>query len=411
MLPVFISYKRKDQDEVREIAQVMLTGGIRLWQDINSLGTGFTAEQVCDAIWHKCSALLFYATEESVKSEFIRGIELTEASERCRKNSDFAIVPIFKIPAKEADQALKDVIHGDISRNNGAIVDGSDGLREAARQARRILLQKQLQHNTDQKVTIAVSTYQKTLANCNLILDFDWSEIFPFANLFTQETWDTFIRPSLLDVKNSILDTGRSSLRIIPKAHLTVGLAFGFIFKRVTGFSMTIHQLHPQNDQWWSTNDSEGDASSLEITTVPNTVGSSHLAIEISISRDIGNELGILMKESGLDFGAILYCRIVPEPSNKAVPDGQIALTMVRKIADGVRNAIHKYRITDIHILAAVPLALAFLIGAELNACGRIHLYEVMTTGIAGGLDKALKGHSIHITPKGVFRTFSETDM
>jgi len=34
-----------------------------------------------------------------------------------------------------------------------------------------------------------------------------------------------------------------------------------------------------------------------------------------------------------------------------------------------------------------------------------------MTTGIAGGLDKALKGHSIHITPKGVFRTFSETDM
>jgi hypothetical protein len=34
-----------------------------------------------------------------------------------------------------------------------------------------------------------------------------------------------------------------------------------------------------------------------------------------------------------------------------------------------------------------------------------------MTTGIAGGLDKALKGHSIHITPKGVFRTFSEADM
>jgi hypothetical protein len=36
---------------------------------------------------------------------------------------------------------------------------------------------------------------------------------------------------------------------------------------------------------------------------------------------------------------------------------------------------------------------------------------KVMTTGIAGGLDKALKGHSIHITPKGVFRTFSEADM
>jgi hypothetical protein len=36
---------------------------------------------------------------------------------------------------------------------------------------------------------------------------------------------------------------------------------------------------------------------------------------------------------------------------------------------------------------------------------------EVMTTGIAGGLDKALKGHSIHITPKGVFRTFSEAAM
>jgi len=372
MLPVFISYKRTDKDEVREIAQVILTGGIRLWQDINSLGTGFTEQQVRDAIWHKCSALLFYATEESVKSEFIRGIELTEASERCRKNSDFAIVPIFKIPVTEADQALKDVTRGDISRNNGAIVHGSDGLGAAARQARRILLQKQLHSNTDQKVNIAVSTYQKTLANSDLILDFDWSEIYPFAKLFSQETWDTFIRPALLDVKNSILDTGRSTLRIIPKAHLTIGLAFGFIFKRVTGFSLTIQQ----GDQWWSTDDHEGDAPSLEITTVPNTVGSSHLAIEISISRDIGNELGKLMKESGLDFRAILHCRIVPEPSNNAVPDGPTALAMARKIADGIRNAISKFGITDLHILAAVPLALAFLIGAELNACGRIHLYE-----------------------------------
>jgi hypothetical protein len=49
---------------------------------------------------------------------------------------------------------------------------------------------------------------------------------------------------------------------------------------------------------------------------------------------------------------------------------------MAWEIGNTIRELRGKYNLTDIHIFAAMPLGLAYLIGTELNACGRIHLYE-----------------------------------
>ena len=45
MKKVFLSYSRKNLDEVQEIASILCAGGIRIWQDIQSLAVGNTEEQ------------------------------------------------------------------------------------------------------------------------------------------------------------------------------------------------------------------------------------------------------------------------------------------------------------------------------------------------------------------------------
>jgi hypothetical protein len=47
-----------------------------------------------------------------------------------------------------------------------------------------------------------------------------------------------------------------------------------------------------------------------------------------------------------------------------------------KEVGERIRKAHGKYNTTEIHIFAAIPLGLAYLIGSELNACGRIHLHE-----------------------------------
>lgn len=72
MKPVFLSYSRKNVEDVQEIANILCAGGIKIWQDVESLSIGNTENQIRKAINEECAAFFFYVTEESVNSEFIR---------------------------------------------------------------------------------------------------------------------------------------------------------------------------------------------------------------------------------------------------------------------------------------------------------------------------------------------------
>jgi hypothetical protein len=58
MKPVFLSYSRNNVKDVREIADTLCAGGIQIWQDIESLATGNTDEQIRKAIQEECAVFL-----------------------------------------------------------------------------------------------------------------------------------------------------------------------------------------------------------------------------------------------------------------------------------------------------------------------------------------------------------------
>jgi len=372
MKSVFFSYSRKDLDDVREISKILISSGIRIWQDIRSLSLGNTEEQIQKAIWEKCAALLLYATKNSVDSEFIRNVELKEAFNRSKNDPSFNLVPLLGIPSDEVNKKLSGIMLGDLSRYNGAIVREETGLVVAAQAVRRILLRNLLRYVDDHEILISLMTWQRTPGNITPQLDLDWSNLCSYDELFSQITWNNYIRPALLDVKDTILETGYSTIRILSKAHLTAGFAFGFIFRPVTGLELTVQQ----GEQWWSTKASVLSDSKVKIVIDPCNAGSKNLAVNISISRDVDIKLGAFMEEHQVQFRAVLYCKPENGADLNAVPDGDTAHAMAKEIGNAIRDTFSKYNIADIHIFAAIPLGLAYLIGSELNACGRIHLYE-----------------------------------
>ncbi len=50
------------------------------------------------------------------------------------------------------------------------------------------------------------------------------------------------------------------------------------------------------------------------------------------------------------------------------------AVTYAKQVAQLIRT-LNEQGVTDIHLFARIPAALAVLIGQRLLACGRIHLY------------------------------------
>lgn len=372
MTPVFLSYSRKDIEEVNTIAKTLMAGGIRVWQDIESLSAGASEEQIRKAICDGCFSLLFYATDHSVVSDFIREVEIKEAYKRVTQSKDFSIVPLFKIPIDETNKALKGVLPVDISIFNGAIFEADTGLLVASQKARKILLKNLINFHSDQYVPISLMTKQRTPGNVRVILDFDWFKLFASRKLFTQDTWNTFIRQALIDAKDGLIDAGLIDLRVVSKSHLSAGFAFGFVFRRVTGFKLNIQQ----GEQWWSNQDLPTDDLKINISTIPGRVNSKDLGIDVSISQDVQTGLNNFVSKYEVSFRAVI--RFVPENgiSQSAISSSSNAIALAKSISDNIRKANADYSTTDIHIFAAIPLGLAYLIGTELNACGRIHLYE-----------------------------------
>nr|CBX31254.1 hypothetical protein N47_E47660 [uncultured Desulfobacterium sp.] len=372
MKPVFISYSREDLHEVKEIVSILQVAGIPVWQDINSLDVGLTEDQIRTAIREDCAALVFYATSNSIVSDFIKDIELKEAYQKFKSDNKFSIVPIFNESIDKVNAALKGVIDGNISRFNGIVIEpGKPLMEEISQKLRRNLLSIVLGQSQEKRVRIAVMTYSPTPDDAKPMLNLDWSALHLPDSLLSQNSWADYVCPALADIKNTLVKSSRTNLEIISKAQPQVGIAFGYIFRKEAGFILDVHQF----DQIWSTSTDENETSYLNCNCTSGDLGNQNIAVIISITQEVGNVTGRL---SGVDIGfrAFLNCSPTGGKIPYNIPHGQIAAAMAGEIRKAILDAKSKYDVTDIHIFSAIPLGLAYLIGWRLNACGRIHLYD-----------------------------------
>jgi len=248
-------------------------------------------------------------------------------------------------------------------------VDEADILWMSGR-LRNILLNSIFNYITDTRMKVAIMTHIPTPETFQPALDFDWSQS-SLEELFSTDHWQKFNHDAFIDVRNILQKKGIKTLEIYTKTHPQTAFAFGYIFRREADFSLCIHHF----DEIWSTQYLNTSPSHLSCISTEGNIGSQHMAVAISITQDVEYGLKQFIKDND-----IFRCYLTCAPSNKKTPYNISNDVIASEIAEEVRNAIIDtrkiYPTTDIHLFAAVPIPLAYMIGWRLNACGRIHLYH-----------------------------------
>lgn len=385
---VFLSYAREDESEVEYLERLLRARGIRTWRDLTDLPLGAETEsQIETAITEECDAFLLYLTRACLSSDFIWDVEVPVALRRHRADPDFAIIPVFHTASTaEVQQFCVDKgYRPPITDFNGVVLSrvasgGSAGsmqesLAEVASRTLRSALPSHFRRiNPDSPYEPRISFHSFPFAARTdwLDLDMDWTP-FLSSRVATMEEWNTVLLPSLGEVKDAL-----SGLPLIPRLHLMVrarlsaSVALGYTFRATTGFSLVIES----QGVIYSTTTAIPDPAPLEMACEPCSGEPGVAVVEVNVSRDVSGPVSEYVASHGLAFSTSLGFEPPGGPSREAVRDPGHALAIARQVGQQIRRLNDERRADQVHLFIAVPAPVAVLLGYQLNACGRIYLYQ-----------------------------------
>ena len=367
----FLSYSRENIGDVKEIAKTLMIHGIEVWQDIANLGTGLAESEIRKAISIGSDGFLFFITPQSVKSAFIRRVELPEAETKYKLDSGFQIVPIFGLSIDKASTALKGCLTVPISNFNGAKVRGhgeSQDVLAAAQRAAEIILEGLTIQESD-PLCIGLSSKQRTAANVALHLDFTRH----FENgLPVDKVWTEQFAGALARVKGALVRRKRLSLRLHAFCHLSLGCLFGSIFRKTTGYRLEVEQITNGEPTIWAT-DAKREPNPLRVIELPGALESRDLCVKINLMSADDRSVARYTEKNNMSYRAVLELSPAHYPCTIT---GCEAIAIAMDLADKVKEFNARYDTNRVHLFAAIPLGLSVLIGYNLNACGTIQCYE-----------------------------------
>lgn len=366
----FLSYSREDIEDIKTIAGILKIHGIETWQDTANLGAGISEERIRRAIREESDGLLFLGTAHSVRSDFIRAVELPEA-EREFKKTNFQIVPIFGLPIDAVTAELQDCLTVPISNFNGVQVTKCDAPQDmvtVAERAAEIILED-ISIEPRDPLDIGLSSKQKVSDDVALHLDF---RSFFQSGLPPKESWSEQFRPALERVKNALVARNLLVLRLHGFAHLSLACLFGHVFRSTAGFKLEIRQITRNKTTIWATAATSGK-SPLKAAELPGSIGSRNLCVKINLMSPDDSSVIRYRKEHGILYRTTLEFH--PEEYPLLISEAE-AVAIAADLVNKIKEMHARYDTNTVHLFAAIPIGLAVMVGHNLNACGTIQCHE-----------------------------------
>jgi hypothetical protein len=211
-----------------------------------------------------------------------------------------------------------------------------------------------------------------------VLLDIDWqsklsTELFP-----SPDEWQDYMIPALKSIRSLILQNAEfPRIQFNPQLPIPAAIALGYYFNLRTAKVGVWARTMAASDfkqQFWLSDAPEVSISS-QTDWIKQENSRNHSAIlELSTYVFIHDAVRAFAVESGLK--AEKWARLTLKVTDHTLPsigEGS-AIAFANRVGQLVRQ-LNGQGITDIHLFARVPSALAVLIGQRLYACGRIHLY------------------------------------
>jgi hypothetical protein len=390
----FLSYARQDAGEVKYLQQQLNVRGVRAWRDVTDLPLGGANEgEIIHAIEQVADAFVIYITPQTLASHFIWNIEIPAALHRWEQDHAFNMVPILRgVTFDELEQhcathglrSLKEFNSVPLpERASGATEEEFNSqLRLLARRILEATLNLRLRRvgaDRDRKYEpyLYLHTYKYEPPGDSLDLDLDWAGLFPSKDeLPAEKDWDEILLPALNDVKN-VLSTKIPSRRVhmFVQAHLPAAFALGFVFPASSHFTLFLEGRHGT----WSTEGAASISEQLHYLSFKSS-GDDHVAVmEIAIARDTAQAVTQNLLSMGLSYKQRIRFDL-PGGTDyiTGVKDAAQALAMSHQVGREFRRLFDKEDVTRVHLFAAVPAALAVMIGHQINAMGAITLYHYL---------------------------------
>ncbi len=393
----FLSYAHEDADEVKYLQQHLKVRGVRAWRDVTDLPLGSSNEdEITHAIKEECEAFVIYITPQFLKSDFIWKVEVPAALERREHDHAFNISPILRgVTFDELEQFCAAHGYRSLKGFNGVPLPErtTSANDEAFNKQLRLVAKRILEATLDLRLRrvgadrnrkyepcIYLRTHEVVPLADSLDLDLDWTELFPSKDeLPKEEEWDEVLLPALDDVKNTVnLKTPSHRLHIYVQAHLPAAFALGFAFPASAYLTLLLEGRHGT----WSTEGSASIPDPLRHLTYESSGDPNVAVMEIAIATDTALDVTQNLPSLGISYKHRIRFELPGGPDYlTGVKDASHALSMSHQLGRELRRLYNREGVTHLHLFAAIPAALAVMIGHQMNALGAITLYHFLEKG------------------------------
>ena len=383
---IFLCHHSNDAPVINLLAEELRLRGLVPWVDKDG---GFSvgdesaggAEQ---AISKNCFGLLLYATPEVFESDFVRQVEIRHALRRRDEDASFVL---FAVPRRMGFDELStksvEMFGVDLAAYSSVKI-GGDGtepeewLRSRLGDLADELLDKVLDRASQgvkaNTVQIQFSTRERLRDEPEDVLCVDavglLTRVSPRSD--QPEAWRR-VQEALLTVKCRISNRfGRPRLQVHGSKHLTAAFLLGHTFPSTT----CELEIRTKRDYWVT--DCEATREDLLAVNVRDgSVGSEILYAEISTGDKTVRD-GVRRRIQRTRLSPFKYLRLTPTPKLASAPymNNADACAIARQVRRELTRVVSEHDISEVHIFAAIPQALAVMIGHGFNAMPPVHLYE-----------------------------------
>lgn len=177
----------------------------------------------------------------------------------------------------------------------------------------------------------------------------------------------------LTEARHALEGAGYRDISVTGAFRLDIGFSVGAEFSDTAGFHLTVKQ----RDQGWTSN---GEVEPFAVEAMEqDAVGGEELAICISISNEISEEVATFVDSAGLPIGRILILAPASGPGRTSLATAAEARGCAQALLDSLRA--HASGATRLHLFLSCPNGLAVLLGHVWNRLPPTRVYADLNPG------------------------------
>ena len=373
---IFLSYRRVWQAEVSKLADSLRLRGLRVWLDYSDPAS-FLGASMYDSmrrvILDECWAMLLHATSDIADSPAIWNVEIPAARRRS-DDGKFFILPFFRdITPKELTALGPEGAYLAASSGINAVPPPWENVESFLAQKRaetaRILLDHLL-NRIHGSISLAMWTRPTAALDRNADLLLDWCSVYSGTAGSPEGCEDA--HEAIKQLAASLAETSIGELHIEAKIHLSAAVLFGSVFSSRTGFRLFIKQ---ENAAWDSYAAADNSRPQVVATQIQPRKGDIVLIVSVSRPETVSS-VERALPQLGISVGGRIVVRPELGESRESIPSQECARRFAGSVASALMTARSEWGPRRTHLFISSPVALAVLIGRELNGLGPIDVYE-----------------------------------